>query len=57
MLNQLLKIQGAKKLNTKNQKFILGGHALCSICYGNYGGGVDMSDPNCWGCPLPVPHE
>ena len=54
MLKQILKINGAKKLNTKSQKVILGG-GNCRLCYSNNNGAYNHDDPNCWGCD--IPHE
>lgn len=54
MLKNLLKI--GKQLSKPEQKFVIGGRN-CRICYSNNGGAYNASDPNCWGCPLPVPQE
>ena len=55
MLDQILTIEGVQKIDTKKQKFVLGGS--CRSCYMKYGGGVNYTDPDCWGCEPPVPHE
>lgn len=55
MLNQISKIKGAKTINTKNQKFILGGGGNCRRCYANNGGAYNHLDPDCRDCDFP--HE
>ena len=55
MLNEISKIKGAKTINTKNQKFILGG-MNCSRCYANNNGAYNINDPDCWGCGMPHEH-
>lgn len=56
MLKTILEIEGAVKLNTRKQKIVIGGRN-CQLCYANNYGYYNSADPNCWECPLPVPHE
>lgn len=54
MLKQILEIEGAKQLDTKKQKYVIGG-GNCRLCYLYNGGAYNVNDPNCQGCGLPEP--